>query len=93
MPTIRAEFHRLRAGAHTRPRRDVGSSVYQVFDGSGQFRLDEHTHTVGKGDLIVVPSWVQWSIQADTDLDLFVFSDAPIVERLHFHRTLITPTA
>ena len=37
MPTIRAEFHRLRAGAHTRPRRDVGSTVYQVFEGAGRF--------------------------------------------------------
>src|SRR3954464_9383631 len=41
MPTIRAEFHRFREGAHTRTRRDVGSSVYQVFDGNGQFRLDQ----------------------------------------------------
>ncbi len=93
MPTIRAEFHRLRAGSHTRARRDVGSSVYQVFDGAGRFLLDDVVHTVGTGDLIVVPSWVQWSIEADTDFDLFTFSDAPIVEHLHFNRTLISPTA
>lgn len=39
MPTIRAEFHRLRAGAHTRKRRDVGSVVFQVFEGQGRFHL------------------------------------------------------
>jgi gentisate 1,2-dioxygenase len=93
MPTIRAEFHRLRAGALTPARRTVGSAVYQVFDGSGRFRLGEHTHAVGKGDLIVVPSWVKWSIHADIDFDLFMFSDAPIVERLHFNRTLTTQAA
>jgi gentisate 1,2-dioxygenase len=79
----------LRAGAHTRPRRDVGSAVYQVFDGTGRFRLGDRFHTVGKGDLIVVPSWVECSVNADSELDLFMFSDAPIVEHLHFHRTLI----
>ena len=93
MPTIRAEFHRLRAGTLTPARRTVGSAVYQVFDGSGRFRLGEHTHAVGEGDLIVVPSWVKWSIHADTDFDLFMFSDAPIVERLHFNRTLTTQAA
>ncbi|MEE6164839.1 MULTISPECIES: cupin domain-containing protein [unclassified Mycolicibacterium] len=88
MPTIRAEFHRLRADTLTRARRDVGSTVYQVFDGSGKFRMGDTVHSVGKGDLIVVPSWIEWSIHADTDLDLFTFSDAPIIERLGFHRTL-----
>jgi gentisate 1,2-dioxygenase len=87
MPTIRAEFHRLRAGAHTRTRRDVGSAVYQVFQGTGRFHLDSGVTEVGTGDLIVVPSWTEWAIEADTELDLFTFSDAPIVERLHFDRT------
>ena len=93
MPTIRAEFHRFREGTHTRTRRDVGSSVYQVFDGRGVFRLGQTSHAVGKGDLIVVPSWVDWSIEADTEFNLFMFSDAPIVERLHFNRTLISEGA
>ncbi|ART72054.1 cupin [Mycobacterium dioxanotrophicus] len=88
LPTIRAEFHRLRAGASTRARRDVGSAAYQVFDGSGEFHLGDTTYSVGKGDLIVVPSWVEWSIHADDELDLFTFSDAPVVERLGFHRTI-----
>src|SRR5690606_17154884 len=34
LPTIRAEMHRLAAGAQTRPIRETGSSVFQVFDGS-----------------------------------------------------------
>lgn len=90
LPTIRAEFHRLRTGAHSRTRRDVGSRVFQVFDGSGRFRLGEHTRVVDKGDVVVVPSWVPWSIEADTDLDVFMFSDAPIIERLHFDRSVTT---
>jgi gentisate 1,2-dioxygenase len=89
MPTIRAEFHRLRAGAHTRTRRDVGSAVYQVFQGTGRFHLGTGSTDVGTGDLVVVPSWTEWAIEADTELDLFTFSDAPIVERLHLDRTYI----
>lgn len=87
LPTIRAEFHRLRAGASTRARRDVGSTVFQVFDGAGSIVLDgveKHIHT---GDLVVVSSWTEWSAHTDDGLDLFAFSDAPIVERLHLART------
>ena len=40
MPTIRAEFHRLRAGTQTPTRRDVGSTVFQVFEGTGSVVLD-----------------------------------------------------
>jgi gentisate 1,2-dioxygenase len=87
MPTIRAEFHRLRPGTLTRTRRDVGSTVFQVFEGAARFRLGDQMNTVGTGDLIVVPSWTPWSVEADTALDLFSFSDAPIIERLGFART------
>ncbi|QOZ44730.1 cupin [Bradyrhizobium sp. CCBAU 53340] len=89
MPTIRAEFHRIRAGTSTPPRREVGSSVFQVFEGSGTVSLNCARTSLEKGDLFVVPSWVGWSLEAETQFDLFRFSDAPIMERLHFARTQI----
>ncbi|MFK4822093.1 cupin domain-containing protein [Ochrobactrum quorumnocens] len=89
MPTIRAEFHRLRADAQTAPRREVGSSVFQVFDGSGSVLLGGVEHRLDIGDLFVVPSWISWSLQAETQFDLFRFSDAPIMERLHFDRAFV----
>jgi gentisate 1,2-dioxygenase len=89
MPTIRAEFHRLRAGTQTPPRREVGSTVFQVFDGRGSAVLGGVEHKLAIGDLFVVPSWVPWSLQAESTFDLFRFSDAPIMERLHFDRVLI----
>lgn len=89
MPTIRAEFHRLRAGASTQARRGVGSKVFQVFEGRGGVVLDGMVHKLEKGDIFVVPSWIPWSLQAESQFDLFHFSDAPIMERLHFDRTLI----
>lgn len=89
MPTLRAEFHRFRAGAGSRIRREVGSSVWQVFEGSGTVSLAGQEHDLSIGDLFVVPSWTAWSIQANSSLDLFRFSDAPIIEKLHFNRTFI----
>lgn len=88
LPTIRAEMHRLRAGAHTRSRREVGSAVFQVFDGRGTVHVGERSWTVQRGDLFVVPSWLPYAAQADaaSRLDLFRFSDAPIFEALHAHR-------
>jgi gentisate 1,2-dioxygenase len=89
MPTIRAEFHRLRQGIETATRREVGSSVFQVFEGRGAVVLGGITHRVEKGDIFVIPSWVTWCLQAETQFDLFRFSDAPIIERLNFDRSMI----
>lgn len=89
MPTIRAEFHRLARGVETRTRREVGSSVYQVFEGRGSIILDGTEHTVGKGDMVVVPSWTSFSMATDHGLDLFRFGDQPIIEKLAFDRTFI----
>jgi len=89
MSTIRAEFHRLRAGTQTRPTREVGSSVYQVFSGRGEFLLDGVKNTVETGDILVVPSWTQWQINAETEFDLFKFGDQPVIERLNFNRRLV----
>lgn len=89
MPTMRAEFHRLRAGVGTALRHEVGSSVWQVFEGTGSVILGDRTHRLAKGDLFVVPSWIPWSLVADDRFDLFRFSDAPIVERLSFDRTYL----
>lgn len=93
MPTIRAEFHRLRAGTETPTRRDVGSTVFQVFEGRGAVVMNGATTRLEKGDIFVIPSWVPWSLQAETQFDLFRFSDAPIIERLNFQRSLIEADA
>ncbi len=89
LPTIRCEFHRLRPAAQSAERREVGSSVFQVFDGRGYVVLDGTTHALEKGDMFVVPSWIPYMLQAETGFDLFRFSDAPIIERLGFMRQMV----
>ncbi|MCX4703807.1 cupin domain-containing protein [Streptomyces sp. NBC_01352] len=87
LATLRTEMHRLRAGATTATRRTVGSSVWQVFRGSGTVTLDDRVIEVADGDLIAVPSWCALTIAADTRLDLFTFNDAPVYEALDLART------
>lgn len=89
MPTIRCEFHRLRSGVSTPTRHDVGSSVWQVFQGQGTVVFGEQEHSVETGDLFVVPSWVPWELHADSELDLFRFNDGPIIDRLRLDRTFV----
>lgn len=98
LPTIRTEMHRIAAGTETAPVREVGSAVYQVFDGSGRVSVGEHSWSVTRGDLFVVPSWQPLTVRSeasasDSDsgaLDLFRFSDTPIFEKLNLYRTETT---
>ncbi|RKN06264.1 cupin domain-containing protein [Streptomyces radicis] len=90
LPTLRAEMHRLRPGAVTAARREVGSSVWQVFDGEGRVTVGDRAWDVTAGDLVAVPSWAASTLAAgDRALDLFRFSDTPIYERLHAHRVAV----
>jgi gentisate 1,2-dioxygenase len=84
LPTIRAEFHRLAPGASTLPGREVGSSVFQVFDGEGSITIADTIWSVSTGDLFVLPSWQSVTATASSKgLDLFRFSDSPILESLN----------
>jgi gentisate 1,2-dioxygenase len=87
---MRTEFHRLRAGAATRRSRTSASSVWQVFDGTGAVRLDGDERPLGRGDIIAVPAWTEFSLAATSQLDLFTFSDAPVFEKLNLLRTEVT---
>lgn len=94
LPTLRTEFHRVARGATTAPVRETGSSVYQVFDGSGTVTVGDRTWSVTRGDLFAVPSWEPFSATSeagstDSDsgaLDLFRFSDSPVFEALRLDR-------
>ncbi|WP_424229570.1 cupin domain-containing protein [Actinophytocola sp.] len=86
LPTIRAEMHRVCAGTTTTTRREVGSSVWQVFDGTGRVSLGGRAWRVERGDLVAVPSWVPFAVTAESEVDLFRFSDTPIFESLHAYR-------
>jgi len=88
-------MHRIASGSETAPVREVGSSVFQVFDGTARVTVGDSSWLVERGDIFVVPSWTAWSVSSsagpdDSDsgsLDLFRFSDAPIFEALRLYRS------
>jgi gentisate 1,2-dioxygenase len=88
-------MHRVAAARETEPLREVGSSVLQVFDGTGRVSVGDQSWSVQRGDMFVVPSWTPWSVVSDAGqdgsdsacLDLFRFSDAPIFDALHLYRS------
>lgn len=89
LPTIRCEMHRIRRGAQTLSRREVGSSVFQVFDGQGTVAVGQRKWQVRRGDMFVVPAWQTFTALCDADqpsLDLFRFCDTPIFEAVHAYR-------
>lgn len=86
MPSLRAEILRLRAGASTRPRRKVGSSVVLVYRGEGSSEIGEHKFSWKRGDVFVAPSWQAVAHQADSECDLFVLSDSPVIEAIGLGR-------
>ncbi len=93
MPTIRAEFHRLAPDTRTATRREVGSSVFLVFEGEGTVRVGDVSWAVARGDLFVVPSWQPLTTETEHGMDLFRFSDTPIMERLDHYREHIEAPA
>lgn len=88
MSTIRAEFHRLRAGAVTTPLKEVGNRVFQVFEGSATITIGDEVFELNHGDVVNIPSWKLWSLTAGAaGVDLFCFSDHPVFEKLDLART------
>ena len=80
-------MHRLGPGCRTATVRVAGSSVWQVFDGEGRIELEGDRYSLETGDLFVVPSWAALSLETETGLDAFRFSDDPVFEGLGLHRT------
>ena len=75
MPTIRCEFHRLRAGRDAPGRSEVGSIGVAGLRRDGFGRARGRGPRSETGDLFVVPSWVAWSLEPMTEFDLFRFND------------------
>ncbi|MES3636588.1 cupin domain-containing protein [Mycobacterium intracellulare] len=86
MPTLRCELTRMRSGATSIAQRQTGSRVGVVLHGCGRVQIARRSFDLDKGDIFVVPSWAPCQLHAGTDLDVFVTSDAPVLEALSLFR-------
>jgi gentisate 1,2-dioxygenase len=89
LPTMRCAMRQLAPGARTQTRRTVGSSIIVVFSGSGTTVIDGTSFSWGPGDALAVPSWRAVDHQASETAQLFVVSDAPVIEALRLDREQI----
>lgn len=87
MPTMRCEMRRLAPGAAIRPERQTGSRVCSVLNGRGTAVVGDQTFELIEGDVYVIPSWTAHRLEAGAEtLDIFVTSDAPVLEKIHIYR-------
>lgn len=87
LPTMRCAMRRLAAGTRTPTTRSVGSSIIVVFAGHGTTVIDGMAFRWRPGDVLAVPSWCAVDHEPAETAELFVLSDAPVLEALRLERT------
>ena len=86
MPTISAHVRLLQAGFATRPRASTDGTIFVVVEGQGTARVDGKDIDLGARDTLVVPSWRELVLEAETDLVMFGYSDRTAQEKLGLFR-------
>jgi gentisate 1,2-dioxygenase len=91
LPTVRCQMLRLVPHRRTPTVRSVGSSIAVCFQGSGRTVIDGKAFDWKAGDIFAVPSWRAVDHEADDQSDLFLFTDAPLIEALRLERSQVLP--
>jgi gentisate 1,2-dioxygenase len=86
MPTISAHVRLLPAGFVSRPRSATDGTIFVVVEGHGTARVDGKVIALEPRDTVVVPSWRELVLEADTDLVMFGYSDRTAQEKLGLFR-------
>jgi gentisate 1,2-dioxygenase len=86
MPTISAHVRLLPAGFTSRPRTATDGTIFVVVEGRGTARVDGRDIPLQPRDTLVVPSWRELVLTADSDLVLFGYSDRTAQEKLGLFR-------
>lgn len=86
MPTIATCMQHLPAGFKTERYRATDSTVFVAVEGKGRTTVGDQVFEWGPRDIVVVPSWVPYQIEADSDAFIFSYSDRAAQEKLGFWR-------
>ena len=87
IPTISTFMQLIPKGTTTRPYRATDSTVFVVVEGSGTTTIGDKTFDWVPHDVIVVPSWVNYThTAASGDAVLFSYSDRGVQEMLGIWR-------
>jgi gentisate 1,2-dioxygenase len=86
-PTMAVYMQRLPKGFAGAAYRSTGAAVFAVHKGTGRVKAgDEDSFPLKSHDVFVAPPWVPYSISADSDLELFSYSDRAGQEALGYWR-------
>jgi len=86
MPTMGTFLQYLPAGFEGRPYRSTDATVYAVREGRGVCEIAGKTLRFGPKDIFVCPSWMPYSLRAESEVVLFSFSDRPAQQSLDIWR-------
>ena len=89
--TFGCEMLRLVSGSRTPSRRQTGSQVHVVFQGSGRSVIDGKVYEWGPGDIFVIPSWACADHEASEQADHFVLNDKPVLEAFRLFKSAELP--
>jgi gentisate 1,2-dioxygenase len=85
-PTMAVSMQRLPAGFSGKTYRSTGSAVFCVHKGQGTAKVGEEEFAVSPHDVFVAPPWEPYSFSADSELELFSYSDRAAQEALGYWR-------
>ena len=86
IPTMATTLRLLPRGFATRPYRASDSAVFIVAEGAGHAEAGGQRLDLAKGDVLVVPGWIPYTLHAGEPLVLFSFSDRAAQEKLGIFR-------
>lgn len=86
LDTIALAMMRLKANVRTAPYRTTANNIYAVVRGTGTTTIDGARFAWKRGDVIAAPAWRPHVHEASEDALVFRVTDAPVLEKLGFHR-------
>jgi gentisate 1,2-dioxygenase len=86
MPTMATMIRLLPGGLATRPYRSSDSMIFAAVEGRGRIQVGDAAFDMAPHDIVVVPGWMTYSLEAAGDWVLFSFSDRVAQEKLGFFR-------
>jgi gentisate 1,2-dioxygenase len=85
-PTMAVSMQRLPQGFSGKTYRSTGSAVFAVHRGKGTAQIGDQTFAIAPHDVFVAPPWQPYSFKADSELELFSYSDRAGQEALGYWR-------
>jgi len=85
-PTMAVSMQRLPAGFAGKSYRSTGSAVFCVHRGQGRAKVGDKEFALARHDVFVAPPWEPYSFNADSELELFSYSDRAGQEALGYWR-------